>query len=96
MVSCRRNKTQKEEKKMSTTRESPFTTVKRTWDTKRKAIEIKSALETVIAAAHGKNAEDVDEATKIVEKNLIKDNRIVNIMIAASDWGARNDQTDKI
>ena len=76
---------------MSTTQESPNGIVKRTWDVERKAKEIKSALETIIAAAHGKNAEDVDEATKIVEKNLIKDNGIVDIMIAASDWRARND-----
>ena len=76
---------------MSTTQESPYGIVKRTWDVERPAKEIKSALETLIAAAHGKNAEDVDEATKIVEKNLIKDNGIVDIMIAASDWRARND-----
>tara|TARA_B100000029_G_C17552076_1_gene950457 strand:- start:1578 stop:1808 length:231 start_codon:yes stop_codon:yes gene_type:complete len=76
---------------MSTAQESPYGIVKRTWDVERKAKEIKSALETLIAAAHGKNAEDVDEATKIVEKNLIKDNKIVDIMIAASDWRARND-----
>jgi hypothetical protein len=72
-------------------KESPFTTVKRTWEVERKAKEIKRSLETVIAAAHGKNAENVDEATKIVEKNLIKDGAIVDIMIAASDWRARND-----
>ena len=76
---------------MSTTQESPYGIVKRTQDVEVKAKEIKSALETIIAAAHGKNAEDVDEATKIVEKNLIKDNRIVDIMIAASDWRARDD-----
>ena len=76
---------------MSTTRESPFATVKRTWEAEQKAKEIKSALETIVSAAHGRNAENVEEATKIVEKNLIKDNRIVNIMIAASDWRARND-----
>ena len=76
---------------MSTTQESPYGIVKRTLDVEVKAKEIKSALETLIAAAHGKNAEDVDEATKIVEKNLIKDNKIVDIMIAASDWRTRND-----
>lgn len=76
---------------MSTTQESPYGIVKRTLDVEVKAKEIKSALETLIAAAHGKNAEDVDEATKIVEKNLIKDNGIVDIMIAASDWRTRND-----
>jgi hypothetical protein len=71
-------------------KESPYATVKRTWDVGVKAKEIKKALETLVAAAHGKNAENIHEATEVVKKNLIKDDGIINLMIAASDWRARN------
>ena len=48
-----------------------------------------SLLFSVFSLSHAE--ETLPNFTKIVEKNLIKDNGIVDIMIAASDWRARND-----
>jgi DNA-binding protein len=65
--------------------ESSYKKVARTWDVILEANRIVKALKVIVAAAHGKKATDVLDATKIVENTLIKDKRIVDIMIAASD-----------
>tara|TARA_R100001086_G_scaffold211403_2_gene127363 strand:- start:423 stop:644 length:222 start_codon:yes stop_codon:yes gene_type:complete len=69
--------------------ESSFKTVKRTWDVSLEAQKVLKALKVSVAAAHGKKATDVSDATKIVEDTLIKNDAIVDIMIAASDSRAR-------
>ena len=65
--------------------ESSFKKVKRTAEMSEKADKILKALKVTVAAAHGKKATDVSDATKIVEDALIKNDAIVDIMIAASD-----------
>ena len=65
--------------------ESSFKKVKRTWDVSLEANKILKALKVIVAAAHGKKATDISDATKIVENTLIKNDAIVDIMIAASD-----------
>ena len=69
--------------------ESSFKKVKRTAEMSEKADKILKALKVTVAAAHGKNATDVSDATKIVEDALIKNDAIVDIMIAASDARAQ-------
>jgi|TARA_Y100001951_G_C11088163_1_gene155165 hypothetical protein len=70
-------------------KETAYGTVNRTWEVSREADKIKEALETLVAAAHGKDAKNITEATKLVEKTLITNNGISDIMIAASDWRNR-------
>ena len=65
--------------------ESSFKRIKRTAEMSEKADKILKALKVTVAAAHGKKATDVSDATKIVEDALIKNDAIVDIMIAASD-----------
>ena len=65
--------------------ESSFKRIKRTAEMSEKANKILKALKVTVAAAHGKKATDVSDATKIVEDALIKNDAIVDIMIAASD-----------
>ena len=65
--------------------ESSFKRIKRTAEMSEKADKILKALKVTVAAAHGKKATDVSDATKIVEDALIKNDVIIDIMIAASD-----------
>ena len=65
--------------------ESSFKRIKRTAEMSEKANKILKALKVTVAAAHGKKATDVSDATKIVEDALIKNDVIIDIMIAASD-----------
>jgi DNA-binding protein len=70
-------------------KETSYGTVARTWKISKEANEIKNALEVLVAAAHGKNAKNIIDATKLIQKRLITNSGIVDIMIAASDWSNR-------
>ena len=70
-------------------KETSYGIVTRTWEISKEANEIKNALEVLVAAAHGKDAKDIINATQLVQKKLITNNGISDIMIAASDWRNR-------
>jgi len=69
--------------------ESSFKRIKRTAEMSEKAKKILKALKDTVSAAREKRATDVSDAIKIVENTLIKNDAIVDMMIAASDSRAR-------
>jgi len=65
--------------------ESSFKRIKRTAEMSEKANKILKALKDTISAAREQRDTDVSDAIKIVENTLIKNDAIVDMMIAASD-----------
>ena len=53
---------------------SAFKLVKETAEVSETSTNLEEALKTLIAAAHGREAKNVNDATKLVERLLLKDN----------------------
>ena len=59
---------------------SAFKLVKETAEVSETSTNLEKALETLIAAAHGKEAHNIDKATELVNRLLLKDNRLKRLI----------------
>lgn len=59
---------------------SAFKLVKETAEVSETSTNLEEALKTLIAAAHGREAKNVNDATKLVERLLLKDNRLKRLL----------------
>jgi hypothetical protein len=81
-VACRRRK-KTEEKKKEMKNISAFKLVKETAEVSETSTNLEKALETLIAAAHGEDRLhiiEINEATKLVQRLLLKDNRLKRLL----------------
>ena len=59
---------------------SAFKLVKETAEVSETSTNLEEALNTLIAAAHGRDAKNVNDATKLVKRLLLKDNRLKRLL----------------
>jgi hypothetical protein len=74
----RRKKTEEKKKEMKNV--SAFKLVKETAEVSETSTNLEEALNTLIAAAHGRDAKNVNDATKLVKRLLLKDNRLKRLL----------------
>ena len=71
--------------------ENPFKTVRRTAEVVETGKKLEDALRVVISAAHGRKADDIDQASKLVEDNLLKNNKLTNLLRTSSERQVENE-----
>lgn len=59
---------------------SAFKLIKEAAEVSETSTNLENALETLIAAAHGREANNVNDATKLVKRLLLKDSRLKRLL----------------